>query len=230
MASNLGSIGFRFGSKTSFMDVIPPLADDCAAVLTCNVGDYAIWRSVTGAELWFHLAPPDGDERDVLGLTPFYEGRSQLQARVETVCQREDDNAFEGLWRAHIHAGPDNNKGQTIDIAAVDYAAHATRTTPFDCELRLCGFAQRVDVVQATDPKSNTGMSSSICGRIAEHRCLTNEVTGQDFHWLLVDYPAGKIDVVADPAVVCGELTEGAWANIACRFFGRLLRENPPGP
>lgn len=73
---------------------------------------------------------------------------------------------------------------------------------------------------EAEPPPSSTAL---LAGRVAAHRRLTSEVTGQAFHWLLVESLEASFDIVADPEVVEGEITEGGTAEVSCWLFGRVL-------
>ncbi len=223
MASNLSSIGFQFAGEQSFLETMTQLADECVETLHCDVGDYAIWRSATGAEVWFHLAPQIGDEREVLGLTPFYEGQSSLPLRIEQASQRTDDNAFEGMLHAQVLNPQTGDALRPLAFAAVDFAAHATRDMPFACNARICGFARRLTSYPTAMTSNDATKHETLSGRILEHRKFSNEVAGHDFHWLLVESVAGTFDVVADPEIVDGEIVDGSWVDVDCQFFGRIL-------
>ena len=223
MASNLSSIGFHFAGEQSFLETMTQLADECVETLHCDVGDYAIWRSVTGAEVWFHLAPQIGDEREVLGLTPFYEGQSCLPLRIDETRQRDDDNAFEGTFHAQVLNPQTGEAILALAFAAVDFAAHVTRKTPFACDARICGFAQRLTAYRNSMTCDDGNEDETLSGRILEHRRFGNEVAGHDFHWLLIESSAGIFDIVADPAIVDGEIVDDGAVRVDCRFFGRLL-------
>jgi hypothetical protein len=149
MASNLSSIGFHFTDAKSFQQEMIQLAARSIERLECEAGSYAIWRSRTGAEIWFHL-PLFGDEdqpADIEGLTPWYEGESDARLQVRQRIHRPADNAFEGAFEAWI--GSDGGSGTNqadhpIVFDAVDFAAHSARALPFDCSVRLTGFGRSV--------------------------------------------------------------------------------------
>ena len=84
MSSNLSSIGFSFASAEDFQATMLRLAPDAIERISCAAGDYSIWRSRTGAEIWFHLPMlgTEDDARDIAGLTPFYEGFGAVDIEV----------------------------------------------------------------------------------------------------------------------------------------------------
>ena len=104
MASNLSSIGFAFRDAEEFHARMLELAEASRERLRCDAGEYAIWRSRTGAEIWFHLAPADedGGQASILGLTPFYEGQSAIPMMITAAWKRPDDTPLEVLLHGWV--------------------------------------------------------------------------------------------------------------------------------
>ena len=73
------------------------------------------------------------------------------------------------------------------------------------------------------DEASAPSSMALLTGRVVAHRVLTNEETGDTFHWLLVKSLEASYDIVADPAVVKGPLGVDAVVRIGGAFFGRIL-------
>lgn len=258
MASNLSSIGFAFDSAEEFQAAMLRLAPDATERLGCVPGDYAIWRSRTGAEIWFHLPflGTEDDARDIAGLTPFYEGLGMIDVEVIERVHRPDDNAFEGAFTAQVGDPDGSNEGYPLTFDAVDFAAHEQRALPFKAQARIVGFARNVrafasdsaysagtsgeadrialaprafiPVGQFADLEAGEGESvppastALFTGRVVEHRQHTNEATGREFHWLLVETYAAVLDVVADPECVIGDIVEGGTVEVGCVLIGRL--------
>ena len=65
--------------------------------------------------------------------------------------------------------------------------------------------------------------SALLTGRVVEHRRFTNEATGRDFHWLLVESLEATFDIIADPGIVKGEIVPGGTVETSCWLFGRFL-------
>ena len=224
MPSTLAAIGFTFADATAFQTRMLKLAADTIERLGCAAGDYAIWRSRTGAEIWFHLSalesPDDG--RDIAGLTPFFEGTSEVALEITDRLRRPDDNPFEG---AFVALGP---SGAALTFDAVDFAAHAGRDLPFRCHVRLCGFAWRVCAIgtgtpDAAVPCSTVELSAGSAGKVVEIRQLTNEASGGPFIWLQLECLGASFDVVAEPAAIAAGVMLGALVEVRCRMFGRLI-------
>lgn len=148
MASNLSSIGFVFRDAEDFHARMLVLAEESRERLRCDEGEYAIWRSRTGAEVWFHL-PPEGDadeQATILGLAPFFEGQSRVPVLVTQIHRRPDDTPLEGLL--HGWVAPDGSGGGAYPIAfdAIDFAAHASRPLPATWNCRVTGFCRNLNV------------------------------------------------------------------------------------
>ncbi|MEO1206899.1 MAG: hypothetical protein AAFV45_11260 [Pseudomonadota bacterium] len=175
MVSNMSSLGFAVSNEHELQALVVKLAGEASAGLTTSVGDYRIWRSRTGAELWFHVANTSApstaasasgqsqpEEREIVGLTPFFEGKSSVLANITTRFQRDGDTPFEGALQAWVlpaanpskyteggrstgTADDDDDDGvYPIVFDCVEYAAHAASTAPSKCNIRLAGFAREV--------------------------------------------------------------------------------------
>jgi hypothetical protein len=150
MASNLSTIGFTFADDKSFESTMIRLANEARERLATDAGEYAIWRSRTGAEIWFHLGVANAGtgERDIVGLTPYFEGESDIALAVTAALQRPDDNPLEGI--VHGWVAPDGTGIGSYPIVyeAVDYAAHAKRELPAEWRCRIAGFCRELAVYE----------------------------------------------------------------------------------
>ncbi|MDX2257789.1 MAG: hypothetical protein NW205_02625 [Hyphomicrobiaceae bacterium] len=257
MASNLSTIGLDTGSPDVLVGLVNRLAVEARERLATAAGDYAIWRSRSGAEVWFHVTPgtaqtePGGD-REIVGLTPFYEGKGEARLLVSHAVHRADDNPFEGAFYAWVGPDDDGAGAYPIVFDAVDFAAHLEREWPAERRVRLTGFAREVKAYASEDdfiaaqsegpgfaPQSffpvglfaaadgNEAASPSshalLAGRVAETAEYVNEATGQRYLWLLVDGLEAQFDVVAAPDVVSGSIVPGGTVQVHCWMFGRLI-------
>lgn len=261
MASNMSTLGFDYEEQAEFADAMSKLANETVERLSSSRGEYAIWRSRTGAELWFHLSAEDEDgAREILGLTPYFEGRSDNQMSLTHAIRRPDDNPLEGAFYGWMNPDAETGEGSyPVVFDAVDFAAQGDREPPLLVGVRMTGFArevqgyptaeaytaaaaeggQRLELApqafiptglfaaasEAGDGEASAPPSSNavFTGRVAAHELLTNEETGQRFHWLLVESLDARFDVVADPAVVAGDIAVGGTVECACWMIGRIL-------
>ncbi len=139
----LQSIGFTFANAADFRKTVERLAGEAPERLACPFGDYAIWRSRSGAELWFHLAAPEGSsqEREIAGLTPFFEGRSEVPLSQLRRLQPPDDTAFECSLSACVLADGGDGGQFPIIFDVVDAAVWPASRLPQKTTARLTGFA-----------------------------------------------------------------------------------------
>ncbi|MCB1521437.1 MAG: hypothetical protein KDJ37_12795 [Hyphomicrobiaceae bacterium] len=281
MASNLSSIGFSFDDEDAFRETLTDLANTARDRLTGDTGEYAIWRSRSGAEIWFHLGAEDHPgaspgERVILGLTPFYEGQSAIPLCVTEAIRRPDDNPLEGMlhgWVSpdaavmsadHRPAGDENLDdiglgSYPIVFDAVDFAAHAERELPAVWTCRIAAFCREIvvhtqgefssqispglplaaqalipiglisdeddeDDEEDAAPRGGVAMPTVLLtGIVRAHRRLDNEITGRAYYWLSVESLEATFDVIADPDIVTGEITDGATVEAVAWLFGRVL-------
>jgi hypothetical protein len=152
LASNLETIGLGVTDRQEFEKLVTGLAEAAREGLSTPVGDYAVWRSRSGAEVWLHIGPADSDgddaTREIKGLTPFFDGTSDLTLNVTARINRPDDNAFEGAYQAWLcptGAPADDQEGSyPLVFDAVDFAAFSTQNLPAQCRARVCGFCREL--------------------------------------------------------------------------------------
>ena len=244
MASNLASIGFHFDDTEEFAAVMLPLAETAIERLGCPVGDYAIWRSRTGAEIWFHLPlfGTENDARDIEGLTPFFEGESEVAVTITQAVARPGDNPFEGALACRIRGARGQADSAELAFEAVDFAVRCDMTAAFECHARLVGFAHGGRVLGEGEAASGisavsaapavasaTTMARSapslvrIAGRVCDCRQCVNEVSAKPFEWLLVDAGCAIVDVVTAPGVIGSDIAKGSTIEVNATLFGRIV-------
>ncbi len=266
MASNLSTIGFVFPDEDAFRTSMVEFAGKAQAQLDAPCGSYGIWRSRTGAELWFHFGPSDDGNTEIYGLTPFFEGQSELDVRITGPIKRDNDTPFEGAFYAWIYPDDTDAGSYPLVFDAVDFAARSGETWPAIARVKLSGFARELRVFpdEAAYRAAETGSGAPqlatqafipiglfaaaeadaagagagsvpaapssaalLTGRIVEASRMTNEATGKDFHWLLVESLDATFDVVADTEIVAGELSAGAIVETTVWLFGRCIGRGP---
>ena len=265
MASNLSTIGFSFADEASFQSAMLKCASDAIAGLKCQGGEYRIWRARSGAELWFHIGAAQDGETEIRGLTPFFEGQSEVTLKITGPVHRPGDTPFEGAFYGWVAPDETGEGNYPLVFDAVDYAAHAAAVWPAICKVRISGFARELTAYPSeaaylaasdgpveprlaaqsfipiglfaaaqAEPGAETLAKSTapppssnalLTGCIRDHRLYTNETTGSEFHWLLVESLDATFDIIADPAVVKGEILPGGTIEVACLLFGRFLED-----
>ena len=142
----VSTIGLVFASDDEFRDTMIRLVTEAREYHAAPPGEYAIWRSRTGAEIWFHIEGTDAvgvNERAIAGLTPFYEGGRSTQLVITDVVRRTGYNPFEGAFQAKF-GGTGDDAGIPLVFDAVNFAAYADRKLPVRLKVKLSGFAREV--------------------------------------------------------------------------------------
>lgn len=261
MASNFSTIGFPFDNEEQFRETMLARAAEAREQIPCAPGQYGIWRSRSGAEIWFHFGQgPDGTT-EISGLAPFFEGKSEVPLGLSQTFTKPDDNPFEGILIGYVNPQEGGQDG-TYPLAfdAVDFALSSGATIPGVYHARISAFSREVSVYPDADAYhaannepdkpafaaqafipiglfavdqdgpgadgSNPGPTTTafFTGKILEHNTFTNEATGNDFEWMLVETLDATIDVLADPAVVTGQIADGAIVKVIAVLFGRLTK------
>lgn len=145
MASNLSSIGFVFKSADYGRRMMGELAGYAMRRIATVPGDYAVWRSGAGAEIWFHVEGERSffgrmDGGRVIGLNPFFAGEGKVALRITKLIQGPEHSPFDGVFLAEA--------GQAFSLAfdAVDYAVHNLRSLPITATAQLVGFARELSL------------------------------------------------------------------------------------
>jgi hypothetical protein len=148
MASNLSSIGFQFRNDAEFEQAMTRLAAAAQDRVACDAGDYLVWRCRSGASIWLHLGLPAHATRTIEGLTPFFDGKSDVPIRITSRRKRAGDNAFEGAlygWIAPEAGAGDGSEGAyPALLEAIDFAALADLRLPVSGRAQICGFAREL--------------------------------------------------------------------------------------
>lgn len=143
MASNLSTIGFVFADQSAYVSTLLPLAEHAGGWLECGPGAYGVWRSRTGAEIWFHLQRQADGQTEIQGLTPFFNGETSVEVAITSTHKNDGDNAFEGTITAWVNPTEDGTDGDyPVVFDAVDFAALDATTLPLTRAVHLVGFCR----------------------------------------------------------------------------------------
>lgn len=152
MASNLSTIGFVFAGGAEFTEAMVKLAGAAQETLATPRGTYQIWRSRSGAEIWFQLAAgADGDSVEIIGLTPFFEGTSDIEVKITEAYHRPDDTPLEGQFSAWVSPGEEGEGAYPVVFDAVDFGAYADEPRPVLGHVRLAAFARELKAFASAD-------------------------------------------------------------------------------
>lgn len=249
MPNHFSSIGIPIHSQDELLELAEQAADEAETIET-SAGCYLRWASPSGAELWLQL---DADN-EMVGLNPHFSGESRvrvgLTARVSRPEATELDSAFHG-WADPRDGDPENGSYPFV-FDSPDARCHNNLELPAIVEAQIAAFAQETNVFEseAAYAASQTGevkfASQSFIpsglftpgdgkaeppealaiftGHILKAELRTNELTGGNFWWVLVESLGGVFDVVIDPELLAVPPRVGGVLSGSFWLSGRLRR------
>ncbi len=222
--SNLSSVGFHVESEED-LEKLAEKAYELAVPLETSAGTYVYYTEKSGAELWLQLN--QNNELVGLNPHFKGKSRRQvcLTAEVERL-DSELDGAFHSWADPAEPNDPDSGICPFV-FDVPDFKAIGEILLPQSVDIQLSAFAQEFEYFdseedyqesQKEEPKwaSQSFVPSGLfspdeecdpnppqaygifSGIIKEYEKKTNQLTGHNFYWLLVDTLGGEIDVVAD--------------------------------
>lgn len=221
-------------------------AFDLAETVPSPHGNYRVWKSGSGAQIWFQA---DADSRYPACL-PHFEGSGCMDFGVtawhSAAAERPLHGSAAGWAGGEIdqdeHGAPTVYGDYPLQIGLVDFANWSQRPLPLVVHLRLTAFAARCmavtdeedleeledfsglrleseDFLPAEDNQLNL-----ISGRILDAALLTNELTGQAFYWAWVRVQNGELDLVVHPDCLTGELLPDGFLQAEVWLAGRIIK------
>lgn len=151
MASNLSTIGFHFADEDAFRSAMLACAAKASDGVPCADGAYGIWRSQTGAEVWFHLGRGDEGKAEIFGLTPFFDGKSEVKLRITGAFSDQGESPYEGSLQGWVAPDGEAEGSYPIVFHAVDFAAHRDASWPEVRAVRLSGFAHSIQAFESDE-------------------------------------------------------------------------------
>ncbi len=153
MANNLSSIGLVFESEAYGERMLEALCGYPMRRDACVAGDYVVWRSGMGAELWYHLEGERNvfgriDGGRVVGWRPFFAGDGEVSLQITQFCKRQGDTDFEGVMVGAVDIESQPMQHRTVlAFDAVDFARHAYRSLPIVARVKLVGFVSEMEIL-----------------------------------------------------------------------------------
>jgi hypothetical protein len=252
MCSNLRHIGFRNRSEDDLAELVDQLVDDTTDRVAAEGGDYRIWRSATGAEVWLYVEGSrraDGglDAARIVGLQSFFDPGNRCDVHVDRLFRRPGEPRFVGSVVGRLVGDRDGAAAATpVVFDAVGFDA------PRGCEVGGTGPVQLVafgrmltayadeaafrkagSETAGLSPSSlvATGLLASpitpsshalVIGTVVRHARHQNEVSGLPFDHITVACPNAPIDIVIDSTLVPAAVRPGAIVSAMCWMVGRF--------
>ena len=219
--------------------------------LQCRTGSYAVWNSNSGASLWLQL----DKKNQLVGLTPFFNGNSEVIVGITSQIKRSDDTELEGAiygWADPSNGKPEDgaypfvfdyiNFGQLprlkcptirkVNIVAFAHEINFSESEEkyYSTQNNKPGFASKSFIPSGTfsleNGKKDTPDSEAIfTGHIIESKFLKNEITNVEYYYIKVATLGGAYDIVADKELVNSEIVVGGIVTGSFYLCGKLILE-----
>lgn len=148
MSIRVHALGFPAEWSVATADLLASVAEHKSREVTTRKGRYRVWRSLQGAELWFHdpmPAPPkptllrraltpSSDEivrPRVTAVTPFHRGLSRCEIKIGRFLTLDRSNPLEGSCLAWLPSPATGGREQVIVLELAPFALHDIRTPPY---------------------------------------------------------------------------------------------------
>lgn len=238
----LSAIGF-VGTTSEDLTRLTDLAAHASRPVETRGGYcYLHWAGASGAEMWLQLSR----DSKLIGLNPHFAGLGRMRVSLVQTIDREDATPLDQAYYAHAEPEPgDDHRTYSLvfdcpnplthpDLACPTVATVQLAAFPFHVELfpTVAEFEAKFDegdgppqpaslapigphAIDGTELQAAEALAylTGVVQQTAEHR---NELTGEIFHWALIDCMRSSIDVVIDPRTVSAPPHVG---GVVCGVF-----------
>ncbi len=162
MCTRLHAIGFPCEMDRRTAEFVRRTAISTKRRVISNDGEYRIWRSPAGAEVWLHYpkrrptlrtgtAKPDRSEPpkpfdpidDLMGLSGAHAGASDVRMKLTRSLRIAAGNPLEGVCVAMLGSRRANEKPIAFSFEHVGFAAERLGA-PIEARVQLTGLAQKI--------------------------------------------------------------------------------------
>lgn len=157
MSTRLHAMGFPAEWTPEMLTHIETLAASRAKLVGAAKGNYRVWRSQQGAELWFHYPqrtlrerltagdmPPKPASPRPVAVTPFHRGLSSLPIKIGRYLSVDRVNPLEGSCMAWLPPPASGGQEQVIVLELAPYGLHSLRSPPYTTTAQIVCFTHAV--------------------------------------------------------------------------------------
>jgi hypothetical protein len=234
------SLGFQASTNEEFADLAMTTITQGKPIQVSG-GTYYRWAPGAGVELWAQV-DPDGR---IIGLHPHFRGAARMRVGLTKRIARERDSALDGSF--YGWADPEDNDPENgqypFAFDAPDFERHDRLALPAIVNVQLAAFAHILSAFES-DEAVRSGethmMAAESCipsgtfstppkstvvfyGHVLNRAQLTNSHTECAFCWAQVRTLGGEFDVVADPEIIKGTITQGGVIGGSVWLSGRIV-------
>jgi hypothetical protein len=246
MANLFAAIGFDITTEEAYAQQAFAAAD-AGARIELPGGEYRRWSPGGGVELWVRI-----EGRQVVGMDPHLAGGAAIRAGVSEWFQDPRRSSLDGMYQVWADPEDDDPESgsTTFVVSAPDFAMHHGARLPSIAPVQVAAFALHLHAFDdetafnagrtgqmgyAVESLAPTGMfgpdltpldpprpEAHLSGRVLATEERTNPATGNPFRWARVRTWGGEMEIVAEPALVEGEVREGGIVSGAFWMSGRV--------
>jgi hypothetical protein len=245
--SNLSNIGFPVQNDQD-VNVLITETIKYVESIRCPNGFYLRFSDASGAEIYLQ----GNIEQELIGFNPHFAGKSKRKVGLTKAIERESselDGGFQAWANSTAEPGeyefvfdvPDfrlNDEIALPQVREIQLTAFASNDFKVfkgevdfyygqDAETQMSAksffssglFLTRNSLI----PVESARPISIFAGEIKEFALKTNELSGENFYWFLVETLGGEVDVVADVKLVPNEPIIGGIVSGQFWLSGKLL-------
>lgn len=251
MADHLAALGIGSDSQEERQDQVRRILGSSKPHSKREGSTTLRWTDPSGAELWIYV-----DETGAMkAVQPHFAGGTRIRLEIQDVLHREEISPFDGGFIGLTETGgvnptlgggfpmvfdaPDFPDVQEVPLTAkhdVELAAFAVELNAYPTEeafkeaqpemkpLELPAFipAGLVGITQGETPTAHALM----VGTLLEVSELMNELTGRSFHRILMETPAGPMDLIVEPDLMPEAPEKGTILQVGAWISGRITPED----
>lgn len=156
MSIRLHALGFPAQWTPDMLSLVDELAQDRSKLVGSAKGNYRLWRSQQGAELWFHFpqraarmaekssaagTPQATPASRPIAVTPFHRGLSSCPIRIARYLSIDRANPLEGSCMAWLPPSAPGDREQVIVLELAPYGLQPLRTPPHATTAQIVCFS-----------------------------------------------------------------------------------------
>ena len=251
VADHLAALGIGSESQEERQDQVRRILSSAEPHSKREDGMTLRWTDPSGAELWIYV---DGTGA-MRSVQPHFAGGARISLEIQDVLHREEVSPFDGGFIGLTQTGgtnptlgggfpvvfdaPDFPDVQEVPLTAkhdVELAAFAVEFNAYSTEeafkeaqpemkpLELPAFipAGLVGITEGDTPSAHALM----VGALLEVSEVTNELTGKSFHRILMETPAGPMDLLVEPDLMSEAREKGTILQVGAWISGRITPED----
>jgi hypothetical protein len=269
MCTRLHAIGFPCEIDRQTAKFIVGAAASAKRRVASTRGEYRIWRSPAGAEIWLHYADaaksrttaagaketgaqpkPFDPIGDLSGLSVVHSGTSGVPMRLVRSIATSSKNSLD---IGTLNSKRTEERPIVFTFELLGFALERI-ARPTDVRVQLTALAQRVwghpteaaylaetparrliargavadviptdlaDLQLVYQPKP--GSLWLLTGDVIRSMRLINPVTSAPYYWISLATDRGNFDVVANPDIIQGDISDGHIVQVVVSVTGRIL-------